>query len=273
MSRSKKITPDRPTVDRLRRSLLARQRALFDEVDGVEEDLRTIEEAQESEFEERGQLETMDRLLDRVRERDRQTLEEIHRALVKIPTGRYGICEGCGAAVAVARLQAVPETRWCIECAGEREQVRAVPPRSFEPTAHRALPEEFRELDDTELAEAVRERLRNHGDPDLPKVSVRCHGGVVRLSGTIPGEPQRQVLRQIIQDGMGLDLIDRVRVVGVDREFRGEDERLPGEAQNAEERIPAGRGMRPLGAERPRVPEDEGQPSETPAEGPIPEEE
>ena len=273
MSRSAEKALDKKTVDALRRALLARQRVLFDEVDGVEENLRAIEENREPEVEARGQQETMDRLLDCVRERDRHELEEIHRALVKIPSGRYGICEGCGALIGDARLEAIPQARWCVDCAGERERARGAPPRPFEPGAHRAVPQEYRELDDTELAEAVRERIRAHGDADLLGVGIRCHGGVVRLSGSIPGEPQPQVHPQINPDRMGLDLIDRIRIAGVDRESPGESERTPEEDQNTEERIPAGRGMTPLGAERPVVPEDEGEAPETPAEGPIPEEE
>jgi len=259
------------TLDDLRRVLLARQRALFDEVDGVEADLRAIEESTEAELETRGQQETMDGLLDRIRERDRHALAEIHRALVKIAAGRYGICERCSAPIGIARLEAVPETRLCVDCAAERERERPAVERPFEPGAHRSVPEEYRELDDAELAEAVHERIRAHGDPDLLEVRIRCHGGVVRLSGTIPGEPQRQVLRQIISDGMGLDVIDRLGVAG--RELRGESEPEPEEDRNLEERIPAGRGMKPLGVERPVVPEDEGEPPETPAEDPLPEEE
>ncbi len=261
------------TLDDLRRVLLARQRELFDEVDGVEDDLRALEESAEAELEARGQQETMDRLLDCIRERDRHALAEIHRALVKIPAGRYGLCEGCGAPIGIARLEVIPETRWCVECAGERERERPAAARPFEPGAHRAVPGEYRELDDAELLEAVRERIRAHGDPDLLAVRIRCHGGVVRLSGTVPGDPQRQVLRQIISDGMGLDLIDRLGVGGVGRELRGESEPEPEEDRNLEERIPAGRGMKPLGAERPVVPDDEGEPPATPAEDPIPEEE
>ncbi len=260
-------------VDGLRHALLARQRALFDEVDGVEEDLRAIEESPEAEAEMRGQSETMDRLLDHIRERDRNALAEIHRALVKIPAGRYGICENCETLIGTSRLEAVPEARWCVDCAAEREGERHAPGRPFEPGAHRPVPEEYRDFDDEELAEAVLERIRAHGDPDLLEIRIRCHGGVVRLSGRIPGEPQRQVLRQIIADGMGLDLIDRLGVVASDRELRGKREPETKDAANVEERIPSGRGMTPFGAERPVVPEDEGEPTETPSEGPIPEEE
>jgi DnaK suppressor protein len=260
-------------TDALRSMLLERQRLLFQDVDLVEEDLRAIEEGREAEFEERGQQETMARLLERVGERDRRELEDIHRALVKIASGRFGICETCGEPIGDARLEALPQARWCVDCAAERERGREAPAHPFGAGAHRHLPPEYRDLDDDDLADAVRDRIRAHGDPDLVRVAIRCHGSVVRLSGTIAGEPQRQVLRQIVADGMGLDLIDRLRVAGIDRGLPGESERAPEEIENTEERIPAGRGMMPLGAERPAAPEDEGEAPETPAEGPIPEEE
>jgi RNA polymerase-binding transcription factor len=268
-----KDTLSTKAIDKLRRALLERQRVLFQDVDLVDEDLRAIEESREAELEERGQQETMARLLEHVGDRDRHELEDIHRALVKIASGRYGTCEACSGPIDDARLDALPQTRWCVDCAAERERAREAQPRPFGPGAHRPLPPEYRELDDDDLADAVRDRIRAHGDPDLLEVAIRCHGGVVRLSGTIAGEPQRQVLRQIVADGMGLDLIDRLLVAGIDRELPGESERASEEVMNTEERIPAGRGMKPLATERPVVPEDEGEAPETPADGPIPEEE
>jgi DnaK suppressor protein len=261
----------REKLESIRRRLLDRQRALLDDVDGLEADLRAIEEGREAEPEARSQGEAMARLLDRVRERDRHELQEIYRALAKIPSGVYGVCESCRAPIPPERLEAAPETRHCLEC--ERRPETAVPGRHFEPRAHRAPPGEYLDLDDEELAEAVRERLRAHGDPDLLGVDLRCHGGVVRLSGTVPSEGQRQILVQIVADGMGLEVLDRLRVAPLDREG-GPDvsEPLPEpEGPPVEERIPAGRGMQPLAREPWSPPPDEGEPPETPSESPTPE--
>jgi RNA polymerase-binding transcription factor DksA len=82
----------REWLDSIRRKLLDRQRALFDDVDGLEAELRIIEESREAEFEARSQGASMARVLDRVRERDRHELEELYRALAKIPAGVYGVC-------------------------------------------------------------------------------------------------------------------------------------------------------------------------------------
>jgi DnaK suppressor protein len=41
----------------------------------------------------------------------------IARALAKLADGSYGVCDGCGEAIAPARLRAAPESVLCIECA------------------------------------------------------------------------------------------------------------------------------------------------------------
>jgi DnaK suppressor protein len=263
----------RETIEDLRRRLLDRQRALFDDVEGLGGDLRLIEEDREAEIETRAQGEAMARLLDHVRERDRHELEEIYRALAKIPAGLYGLCESCREPIAVDRLEATPEARRCIGCEVRLEAGPTGSLRPFLPGSHRGIPPDCRGLDDDELAEAVRERVRAHGDPDLLGVDVRCHEGVVRLSGEIPSEPQRQVLVQIVADGMGLEVLDRLRVAALDRE-RDEEASAPEEEEvPVEERIPAGRAMQPLAPERWAVPEDEGEPAETAPDSPIPEKE
>jgi DnaK suppressor protein len=41
----------------------------------------------------------------------------VARALAKLAEGSYGVCDGCGAPIAPARLGAAPESVLCIECA------------------------------------------------------------------------------------------------------------------------------------------------------------
>ena len=49
-----------------------------------------------------------------------ETLLEVERALTKLDEGRYGVCESCGGAIGEARLEAMPATRYCINCASSR---------------------------------------------------------------------------------------------------------------------------------------------------------
>ena len=49
-----------------------------------------------------------------------ETLAEVERALAKLDEGSYGTCEGCGKPIAEARLEAMPSTKFCIDCAAGR---------------------------------------------------------------------------------------------------------------------------------------------------------
>ncbi len=48
--------------------------------------------------------------------------DEIEAALARVRQGTFGQCEDCRQPIAKVRLGAVPYTRWCIDCAREREQ-------------------------------------------------------------------------------------------------------------------------------------------------------
>ena len=47
---------------------------------------------------------------------------KIDGALERIAQGTYGTCEGCGELIAVERLEALPETRMCLDCRRESER-------------------------------------------------------------------------------------------------------------------------------------------------------
>jgi DnaK suppressor protein len=46
----------------------------------------------------------------------RAAVDEIDRALAKITTGNYGLCERCGEPIKRARLKALPYAALCVEC-------------------------------------------------------------------------------------------------------------------------------------------------------------
>lgn len=47
----------------------------------------------------------------------RRRQEDVQRALAKIHQGSYGRCDRCGAIIEPARLEAEPETAFCLSCA------------------------------------------------------------------------------------------------------------------------------------------------------------
>ena len=55
-------------------------------------------------------------------ENQEQMLEEIVAALDRMDKGTFGKCEECGATIPKGRLQALPYTRHCVECARKLQQ-------------------------------------------------------------------------------------------------------------------------------------------------------
>ncbi len=49
------------------------------------------------------------------------TYRNVEVALEKFDDGTYGICESCGVRIELARLEAVPEAAYCLECQSRRE--------------------------------------------------------------------------------------------------------------------------------------------------------
>ena len=51
-------------------------------------------------------------------------LDQVDSALERIRAGTYGVCQQCGRTIDLQRVQAVPYTSRCIDCArGQREQI------------------------------------------------------------------------------------------------------------------------------------------------------
>ena len=48
---------------------------------------------------------------------ERKILRDIDDALQRIEEGTYGICDGKGEQIPIARLKAIPWTRYCVKCA------------------------------------------------------------------------------------------------------------------------------------------------------------
>jgi DnaK suppressor protein len=62
------------------------------------------------------------RLLDRLNEGYLTELGRIEMAQRRVSSGTYGLCLGCHRAIETARLEASPETEFCLECQDLRER-------------------------------------------------------------------------------------------------------------------------------------------------------
>ncbi len=72
-------------------------------------------------------------------DRDRDKLGAIDEALSRVDDGTYGLCEDCGADIAEGRLQALPFTRLCVSCQGDRERESKINKRYEEDRTSRRL--------------------------------------------------------------------------------------------------------------------------------------
>lgn len=113
-------------VNALTDQLLKQRAIVVGEVADAESDLRFIAEDRETDFEEHAQEERAARLLARLDEQGKRQIEAIDAALRRIADGTYGTCENCAAPIPLARLHAVPATRWCVDCAQDQEHPRPI---------------------------------------------------------------------------------------------------------------------------------------------------
>ncbi len=63
-----------------------------------------------------------DEINSQIAEVESRELKNIERALARIRDGGYGVCEGCGEKIKLARLNALPYATCCIECQRELER-------------------------------------------------------------------------------------------------------------------------------------------------------
>lgn len=70
-----------------------------------------------------------------------QQVQDIEAALLRLQSGNYGVCENCGQPIPLARLEVVPEARYCVDCEEMLQDERG----RFAP-----LPQEVRRVPDTD---------------------------------------------------------------------------------------------------------------------------
>jgi DnaK suppressor protein len=69
----------------------------------------------------RASLEADRNFMLRIRDRENKLIKKIKKALDRIDSGTFGICEKCGEDISVKRLKARPVTTHCIDCKTKEE--------------------------------------------------------------------------------------------------------------------------------------------------------
>ena len=112
----------RDALLRLHKSLLARRSDLLKKLAGEWANLRGFGTDNTGDSADVAFESGSDEMASQLAELDARELHQIERALTKLKNGTYGICEGCGGKIGVARLNALPYTTYCIDCQREAER-------------------------------------------------------------------------------------------------------------------------------------------------------
>lgn len=103
-----------PSIADAKKSLEDRRRMLLAEASDIEQTLR---EPDSRDDEDRATETEGDEVLEGLGNAHLEEIEAIDAALKRIELGTYGECTHCGAEISDERLEAVPHTPFCINCA------------------------------------------------------------------------------------------------------------------------------------------------------------
>jgi RNA polymerase-binding transcription factor DksA len=108
---------------------------------------------------------------------EQHIVAEIRSALARLENGAFGVCHSCGRPIAAARLEAIPYTRFCVECAAEQNDTPQVSLDEGRPHSPEDTLAPEGEMDEDRVA---------RGDP-LEFPPAKIHRGDVYAAGTAGG--------------------------------------------------------------------------------------
>jgi DnaK suppressor protein len=217
----KRLEPERVAV--FREKLIKRRDEIYEEHRRAEEERRVLAEP-EVEFEESAQKESIADAMAVLDEQEKEEIDAIDQALDRIGLGKYGLCEACGKAIPVKRLEAIPWTTFCTRHA--RIGINPVGPFEPELEPRPSFPPGYEDLSGQELAEIIADEVREDGGVDLEELKIGVRGSKVYLEGFLPDKEQRQRLLDIVRDHMEIPyVVDRIVVTPAPWE---REDRAPG---------------------------------------------
>ncbi|WP_134724502.1 TraR/DksA family transcriptional regulator [Paracoccus luteus] len=102
------------TPDTARETLLARRAELLGNLERIEDQL---DDPVSKDWEDAVSERQGDEVLSALGQSDRAELRRIDAALARVQAGEYGDCVRCGNPIAEKRLQLLPDTPFCANCA------------------------------------------------------------------------------------------------------------------------------------------------------------
>jgi DnaK suppressor protein len=113
---------DKKKLDTFKKRLEERQQSLRKTVSRTEEDGRIADQDTAQDIADRAASSYTKEFLFSQSNNDRQLLQMVETALQRIREGSFGECVSCGNEINAKRLEAVPWTRYCIECQEKLEK-------------------------------------------------------------------------------------------------------------------------------------------------------
>jgi DnaK suppressor protein len=107
--------------EEIRQRLCAMLEELGLRLDRITVNIKHSDEPSEKDFAEQATQNENDEVLDYLGNSARAEIALIKQAIIRIDSGRYGICEVCGESIRKERLDAVPYSTMCIRCATQAE--------------------------------------------------------------------------------------------------------------------------------------------------------
>jgi len=116
--------PTQAHLPTLRQSLLQRQSELRAEVHAAQltRQAAQVDAPEARDFKEGAEVMQRQQTDDFQATRDLRELQDVDDALARLDAGSYGDCAGCGEAIPVARLTALPWVRLCAPCQQAQER-------------------------------------------------------------------------------------------------------------------------------------------------------
>lgn len=101
----------------IRLKLEAKRVELEERLSGIARDIRHEDRDIELDSQERAIEVENEEVLNALGESGQEELQAVMQALSRLDQGNYGICSQCGEAISMTRLEALPYTAVCINCA------------------------------------------------------------------------------------------------------------------------------------------------------------
>ncbi|MGD2185317.1 MAG: TraR/DksA C4-type zinc finger protein [Desulfobacterales bacterium] len=148
--------------------LLKRKREIFRQIAHLEMGLQARKE-RVIEKGDAAQKEDLICLLDHLVERSKEEIREINRALEKMTAGKYGNCEICEKRIESKRLNILPATRLCRQCAKIYEKAQDLRQHLRDEIINDELLEEYRNMLDEDILRRITALHKGASFVDLNK--------------------------------------------------------------------------------------------------------